>query len=112
MLWLLRAMVFTGYFAVAVLVVLGGADLAARRWQRAVGEGLAATLGLCAGVVLVRSAGSLFAGAYADPGEQFRLLLDIGRTLLNWSVLGFVAGGVAGVLLAMRRRRLESAGAN
>jgi hypothetical protein len=109
MLWALRAMVFMGYFALAVLVVLGVADLVAKKWQRAVGELLASAAGFAAGMVLLGAAGSLFAGAYENPEDQFRLLTHVASTMMNWSVTGFAIGGIAGTLLAMRRRKLEEA---
>jgi hypothetical protein len=102
-------MVFSGYFAIAVLVVLGVADLVAKKWRRAAGELLASATGFAAGIVLLREVGSLYAGAYENPEDQFRLLTEVASTMMNWSVTGFAVGGIAGTLLAMRRRKVEEA---
>jgi hypothetical protein len=100
-------MVFTGYFALAVLVVLGVADLVAKKWKRAAGELLASAAGFGAGIVLLGATGSLFAGAYEDPKDQFVLVTEVASTMMNWSVTGFALGGIAGTLLARRRRQVE-----
>ena len=100
-------MVFTGYFAVAVLVVLGVADLVVKKWQRAGGELVAAAAGFAAGIVLLRSGGAMYASAAAASADQSGLMREVVGTMMNWSIVGFAVGGIAGTLLAMRRRRLE-----
>jgi hypothetical protein len=112
MLWVIRVVMLSGYCASACLLVLGSADVAARRWKRALAELGAGLLGFGAGVIVIGVAASTLTLSSVDaelvrPEAKARLLGAAISSEMKWAASGFAVGVAAGAYLAGRRRRAE-----
>jgi hypothetical protein len=109
MLWMMCAAMLTGYCASACLLVLGAADLTAKRWQRAIGELIGGLVGFAAGVIVIGGAAAVLSSTTENFEERARLTGHIAQTEMTWAAVGFVAGVALGAFLATRRRKAEQA---
>jgi hypothetical protein len=107
MLWMMCAAMLSGYCAAASLLVLGAADLTARRYARAIGELIGGLLGFAAGVIVIGASASVLSSTTENIGERQKLTAHIATTEMTWAAVGFASGVGLGAYLAGRRRRAE-----
>src|SRR5262245_28280247 len=84
MLWMMCAAMLTGYCAAACLMVLGAADLTARRWQRATGELIGGLVGFGAGVLVMGGAAAVLSSTAENAEERARLTGSIVSSEITW----------------------------
>jgi hypothetical protein len=111
MLWAIKALIFTVYAAIGVLLVLSFTALFARRWKVAVRRFVSAVLAVLLSIVAMPLLGAVYA-LVATPDHSDRAF-SIGSALsnqLNVAVSGLPVGlllGLGFVWLTGRRRRTK-----
>ena len=112
MIWFFLALMGFFYFGIGMATSLAVAAAGQNQWKVAFKRGAVAVGGFAAAVFGLSALSTIYVmrtvdGTELRPGEKARVLAETISTLMNFGSLGLLAGLVAGVAVALRRRGKE-----